>query len=91
MPILGGSPLGLIGVSAGPSRDGMSTFNGGVTRNLNVNLYNAGREADKAKLKKAGLSTKSGMFSVFSGGAAVSPWGNIKTTGKEENAGLRKL
>jgi hypothetical protein len=88
MPILGGSPLGLIGVSAGPSRDGMSTFNGGVTRNLNVNLYNAGREADKAKLKKAGLSTKSGMFSVFSGGAAVSPWGNIKTTGKEENAGL---
>lgn len=88
MPILGGSPLGLIGVSAGPSKDGMSTFNGGVTRNLNVNLYNAGREADKAKLKKAGLSTKSGMFSVFSGGAAVSPWGNIKTTGKEENAGL---
>lgn len=90
MPILGGSPLGLIGVSSGPNRDGMSTFNGGKSRNLNVNLYNAGREADKAKLKKAGLSRKDGAFSVFSGGAAVKAWGNIATTGgtKEENAGL---
>ncbi len=88
MPILGGSPLGLIGVTSGPTRDGMSTFNGGKSRNLNVNLYNAGREADKAKLKKAGLSRKDGAFSVFSGGAAVKAWGNISTTGKEENAGL---
>jgi hypothetical protein len=66
----------------------MSTFNGGKSRNLNVNLYNSGREADKAKLKKAGLSRKDGAFSVFSGGAAVKAWGNISTTGKEENAGL---
>lgn len=88
MPILGGSPLGLIGVTSGPTRDGMSTFNGGASRNLNVNLYNSGREADKAKLKKAGLSRKDGAFSVFSGGAAVKAWGNISTTGKEENAGL---
>lgn len=88
MPVLGGSPLGLIGVRSGPTRDGMSSFNGGKSRNLNVNLYNAGREADKAKLKKAGLSRKDGAFSVFSGGAAVKAWGNIKTTGKEENAGL---
>jgi hypothetical protein len=88
MPVLGGSPLGLIGVKSGPTADGMSTFNGGKSRNLNVNLYNSGREADKAKLKKAGLSRKDGSFSVFSGGAAVKPWGNINTTGKEENAGL---
>jgi len=88
MPILGGSPLGLIGVKSGPTSDGMSTFNGGKSRNLNVNLYNSGREADKAKLKKAGLSRKDGAFSVFSGGAAVKAWGNINTTGKEENAGL---
>lgn len=88
MPILGGSPLGLIGVTSGPTKDGMSTFNGGKSRNLNVNLYNSGREADKAKLKKAGLSRKDGAFSVFSGGAAVKAWGNINTTGKEENAGL---
>jgi hypothetical protein len=53
MPVLGGSPLGLIGVKSGPTADGMSTFNGGKSRNLNVNLYNSGREADKAKLKKA--------------------------------------
>ena len=51
MPVLGGSPLGLIGVKSGPTADGMSTFNGGKSRNLNVNLYNSGREADKAKLK----------------------------------------
>lgn len=88
MPVLGGSPLGLIGVKSGPTADGMSTFNGGKSRNLNVNLYNSGREADKAKLKKAGLSRKDGAFSVFSGGAAVKAWGNISTTGKEENAGL---
>jgi len=88
MPVLGGSPLGLIGVKSGPTADGMSTFNGGKSRNLNVNLYNSGREADKAKLKKAGLSRKDGAFSVFSGGAAVKAWGNINTTGKEENAGL---
>ena len=88
MPVLGGSPLGLIGVKSGPTSDGMSTFNGGKSRNLNVNLYNSGREADKAKLKKAGLSRKDGAFSVFSGGAAVKAWGNISTTGKEENAGL---
>ena len=88
MPVLGGSPLGLIGVKSGPTADGMSTFNGGKSRNLNVNLYNSGREADKAKLKKAGLSRKDGAFSVFSGGAAVKAWGNISTVGKEENAGL---
>ena len=88
MPVLGGSPLGLIGVKSGPTADGMSTFNGGKSRNLNVNLYNSGREADKAKLKKAGLSSKDGAFSVFSGGAAVKAWGNINTVGKEENAGL---
>ena len=88
MPVLGGSPLGLIGVKSGPTSDGMSTFNGGKSRNLNVNLYNSGREADKAKLKKAGLSRKDGAFSVFSGGAAVKAWGNISTVGKEENAGL---
>ena len=40
MPVLGGSPLGLIGVKSGPTADGMSTFNGGKSRNLNVNLYN---------------------------------------------------
>ena len=42
MAVLGGSPLGLIGVGSGPTRDGMSTFVGDKSRNLNVNDYNAG-------------------------------------------------
>jgi hypothetical protein len=39
MAILGGSPLGLIGLSSG-SKDGVSTFNGGVSRNVFVDKYN---------------------------------------------------
>ena len=40
MAILGGSPLGLIGVRSTPVRaTGMSTFNGGSSRNINVNKY----------------------------------------------------
>jgi hypothetical protein len=39
MAILGGSPLGLIGVTS-KSVGGYSTFNGGRTRNVNVTAYN---------------------------------------------------
>jgi hypothetical protein len=39
MAILGGSPLGLIGLSSGP-KGGRSGFNGGNSRNVNVNAYN---------------------------------------------------
>ena len=39
MAILGGSPLGLIGVTSNPV-GGYSTFNGGKTRNVKVNSYN---------------------------------------------------
>ena len=39
MAILGGSPLGLIGVTSNPI-GGYSTFNGGKTRNVMVNSYN---------------------------------------------------
>ena len=88
MPILGGSPLGLIGVSSGPTRDGMSTFNGGRSRNVNVNLYNAGKEADKEKLAKAKQSNKGGAFSLFTGGTFIKPWANIKTS---PNNGIERL
>jgi len=91
MPILGGSPLNLINVLSGPTKDGMSTFGGGKSRNINVNFYNAGREADKAKLKKSGQkSSKSGAFSVFTGSTLVKPWPGIGTTGKadSDNTGL---
>ena len=40
MNILGGSPLGLVGVSSTANGDGMSTFTGGGSRNVNVNYYN---------------------------------------------------
>lgn len=79
MAILGGSPLGLIGVLSTPTRDGMSTFNGGRTRNVNVNLYNVGKEADKEKLSKSGK--KGGMFSLFTGGSIVTAWPNIGKIG----------
>ena len=39
MAILGGSPLGLIGIRSN-TVGGYSTFNGGKTRNVNVNSYN---------------------------------------------------
>ena len=44
MAILGGSPLGLIGIKSLPS-NGSSGFNGGKTRNVNVESYNKS-EAD---------------------------------------------
>jgi len=81
MAILGGSPLGLIGVLSTPTRDGLSTFNGGRTRNVNVNLYNVGKEADKEKLSKAGK--KGGMFSLFTGGSIVTAWPNIGKIGSD--------
>lgn len=91
MPSLGGSPLNLINVTSRPTKDGMSTFGGGKSRNINVNFYNAGRESDKAKLKKSGQkSSKSGAFSLFTGSTLVKPWPGINTTGKadSDNTGL---
>lgn len=91
MPYLGGSPLNLVAVQSRPTADGMSTFTGGLSRNINVNFYNAGREADKQKLKKSGQkSTKSGAFSVFTGGTLVKPWPGIDKVGSEtaDNTGL---
>ena len=82
MAILGGSPLGLIGVLSSPTKDGLSTFNGGRSRNVNVNLYNVGKETDKEKLSKSGKS--GGMFSLFTGGTILNPWANISTTGTDK-------
>jgi len=82
MSILGGSPLGLIGVKSTPTRDGMSTFNGGKSRNINVNFYNTGREADKEGMNKTS-NDAGGMFSVFTGGSIIRPWANIGGVGKE--------
>jgi hypothetical protein len=82
MSILGGSPLGLIGVKSTPTKDGMSTFNGGKSRNINVNFYNTGRESDTEKMDKSN-NKSGGMFSVFTGGNVIRPWANIGGVGKE--------
>lgn len=42
MAILGGSPLGLIGITSAPI-GGNSTFNGGKTRNVDVATYNSSK------------------------------------------------
>lgn len=88
MSTLGGSPLGLIGVKSRPTADGMSTFNGGRSRNVNVNLYNSGKEGNKEKLSKSGLGSKGGAFSLFSGDNFINPWGNINKKGNEEKLNL---
>ena len=88
MSNLGGSPLGLIGVKSRPTADGMSTFNGGRSRNVNVNLYNSGKEANKERLSKAGLSTKGGAFSLFTSDNLITPWGNISQKGNDEKLNI---
>ena len=42
--VLGGSPLGLIGLRSTPSNGGVSSFNGGTSRNNDVNKYNISRD-----------------------------------------------
>lgn len=76
MAILGGSPLGLINVRSTPTDTGLSTFNGGRSRNVNVNLYNVGKETDKERMGKTN-NTKGGIFSLFTGGNVVRPWPNV--------------
>lgn len=82
MAILGGSPLGLIGVKSTPVQaTGMSTFNGGSSRNINVNKYNSGRNPDESK---------KGTESLLSGKAVISPYGNIGLIGTD-NGGAQGM
>ncbi len=78
MAILGGSPLGLIGVRSTPSRDGMSTFNGGKSRNVNINRYNSGKPNEG--------DAKGGMVSLFTGGSRVKAWPNIGSIGTDKDS-----
>lgn len=90
MAILGGSPLGLIGVESRPTKTGLSTFNGGRTRNVNVNLYNVGKETDKERMGQTN-NTKGGIFSLFTGGNVVRPWANVGAvdySGNEPKTGI---
>ena len=81
MAILGGSPLGLIGVKSTPVQGtGMSTFNGGASRNINVNKYNTGINPN---------AKKKGTESLLSGKTTLSPYGNIGSIGSDNGGGSR--
>jgi hypothetical protein len=71
---LGGSPLGLINVQSRSTRTGMSTFNGGKSRNMNVFSYNRGvpQPANIVVNGKEGYAP----VSLMSGGSLPTFWPN---------------
>jgi hypothetical protein len=82
--ILGGSPLGLIGVRSRPTADGMSTFNGGDSRNVNVSSYNTGKKQATTIKGKDG-NTINASVSLFTGGSLPNFWPNIGKTGTDKD------
>lgn len=94
MAILGGSPLGLIGVKSLPTSDGMSTFNGGTSRKISVNSYNnatGGQMNQKTNLHGDPVFSGSvGTRSLFSGSpsASLAPYGNIGKKGTTTGGGM---
>jgi len=74
--ILGGSPLGIIGVKSWYGSDGLSTYNAGRTRNIKVPEYNT-NETGAGKM--AGLLYGN---SLFSGYRVVRAWPNIDPIGE---------
>jgi hypothetical protein len=77
-----GSPLGLFTLKSRPTRDGMSTFNGGKSRNINVIAYNTGKK-QATNLKNKSGNTINSPVSLFSGGTLPNFWPNIKTAGTD--------
>jgi hypothetical protein len=64
---LGGSPLGLINILSRPTRDNMSTFNAGKSRNVNVISYNRSRPQDTGVVQ--GGKNVQAPRSLFTGGS----------------------
>ena len=89
MAILGGSPLGLIGVRSLPTSDGMSTFNGGASRKISVNAYNNATSGQMSQTS-GNFSGSVGTRSLFSGSASasVAPYGNIGKLGTTTGGGM---
>lgn len=81
--VLGGSPLGLIGVRSRPTADGMSTFNGGDSRNVNVSSYNLGRK-QSTNIVVDGKSVES-TVSLFTGDSVPNFWANISKSGTDQD------
>lgn len=72
--VLGGSPLGLINTKSRPERTGMSTFNGGKSRNMNVFYYNRGVKQQTNNFKEGKEIYAS--VSLMSGGSLPKFWPN---------------
>ena len=89
MAILGGSPLGLIGVRSLPTSDGMSTFNGGASRKISVNSYNNATGGQMSQTS-GNFSGSVGTRSLFSGSASasVAPYGNVGKLGTTTGGGM---
>jgi hypothetical protein len=71
MAILGGSPLGLIGVSSTTTATGRSTFNDGDSRAANVALYNRNSSNTYSDTNKGN--------SLFSGSRMLRAWPEAKS------------
>ena len=81
--ILGGSPLGLIGVKSYYNADGLSTFNAGKTRNTTVPAYNRNESSTKS-------SAGGNLYgnSLFSGNRVVRAWRGVS---KDDPKGLKDV
>jgi hypothetical protein len=81
--ILGGSPLGLIGVKSYFEESGLSTFNAGKTRNTTVPAYNDGKTSTKSE-------SGGNLYgnSLFSGNRVVRAWRNVSA---DDPKGLRHV
>lgn len=89
MALLGGSPLGLIGVRSLPTSDGMSTFNGGASRKISVNSYN-NATGGQMNQTSGNFSGSTGTRSLFSGSpsASLAPYGNVGKLGTTNGGGM---
>lgn len=83
MAILGGSPLGLVGIESRPKSTGMSSFNADNSRNINVDKYNTGTDnypinelGNKDGVRKIDPVTY-GTRSLFTGQSVISPYANL--------------
>lgn len=85
---LGGSPLGLINVLSRPTRDNMSTFNAGRSRNINVISYNRSRPQD-TNVAQDGKFLQANR-SLFTGGTIPTFFPNPDplSTGENDELGL---
>ena len=82
MAILGGSPLGLIGLKSVPT-NGMSGFNAGASRNVIVSDYNRSKSLSlfTGKRRLRAWPNLAGKTSKDPGGAGIDPSETQDTTG----------